>query len=84
MKSTTVYLHNSQHQKLHELAEELGIPLATFVRVGVDIAIERAEARVKLLRDRFGTANLAEDRTRGITTEDEKEDRRGSPRALKR
>lgn len=57
--STTVYLTIEQHEALQRLHERTKVPIAEYVRAGVDIVLERAEAAQAAERGVFAHAVMA-------------------------
>jgi hypothetical protein len=39
--STTVYLWKSQDKKLHDLSDKTKVPIAEYIRQGIDIILEK-------------------------------------------
>lgn len=48
MKATTVYLHPDQLEKLKQFSRSSGIPMAVFMRRGIDLAIEEWQEKGSL------------------------------------
>jgi predicted DNA-binding protein len=45
----TVYLERKQDERLHALTKRTGLSMAGFIRDGVDLVLEREEAKLRAL-----------------------------------
>lgn len=43
----TVYLEADEDERLHALTKRTGLPMATYVRDGIKLVLEREEARLR-------------------------------------
>jgi hypothetical protein len=50
--STTVYIDADQDEKLHLLSERTKVPIAEWIRQGIDLALARNEPLVEIISPR--------------------------------